>query len=213
MDAAKTPFEAGWWSFELPRYRECDGTYCYFAYDSLPPLDMSMFRGEFQWLKPSKETPKRTMLNGRLQKLLSEASLTQLKLPKAFVTFMGAPHLQEQIDSCTACYFTLPKSLYHSPLGDGGTLIRFLNDQQSVVLWYLYLAPDGDHCVVASLVDPQIEPLSPEDIKRVFVYCAPSFEAFIYRFWIENAVWFALDEGRELTEAEQAYLRHYRERK
>ena len=32
------PFQAGWWSFDLGRYRPCDGTYQLYPYDSLPPL-------------------------------------------------------------------------------------------------------------------------------------------------------------------------------
>ena len=27
-----------------------------------------------------------------------------------------------------------------------------------------------------------------------FAYCAPSFSEFLYRFWIENEIWFALED-------------------
>lgn len=32
----RTPFELGWWSFDLGSYRPCGGTYCLFPYESLP---------------------------------------------------------------------------------------------------------------------------------------------------------------------------------
>jgi hypothetical protein len=42
--------------------------------------------------------------------------------------------------------------------------------------------------------------------------CAPSFVAFIYRWWLENSIWFKVsesdDEGK-LTADERAYLAHY----
>ena len=42
---------------------------------------------------------------------------------------------------------------------------------------------------------------------------APSFEAFLYRFWVENLAWFQLNEGdgemAELTPAVRAYLSGY----
>ena len=34
---------------------------------------------------------------------------------------------------------------------------------------------------------------------------APSFEEFIQRFWIENALWFACTKGTPLTPSQQAY--------
>jgi len=34
---------------------------------------------------------------------------------------------------------------------------------------------------------------------------APSFEEFIQRFWIENALWFACNKGKPLSAELQAY--------
>ena len=45
-----------------------------------------------------------------------------------------------------------------------------------------------------------------------FVYCAPTFSEFLYRFWIENEIWFALEvEGcrRPLNSLELDYVSHY----
>jgi len=45
-----------------------------------------------------------------------------------------------------------------------------------------------------------------------FAYCAPSFSEFLYRFWIENEIWFALEDDasrRPLNALELNYVRHY----
>ena len=45
-----------------------------------------------------------------------------------------------------------------------------------------------------------------------FAYCAPTFSDFLYRFWIENEIWFALEaEGgpRQLDALQQLYVNRY----
>jgi hypothetical protein len=45
-----------------------------------------------------------------------------------------------------------------------------------------------------------------------FVYCAPSFSEFLYRFWIENEIWYALKHNqsrRALKPLELEYVKHY----
>ena len=37
--------------------------------------------------------------------------------------------------------------------------------------------------------------------------CADSFEEFVYRFWLENSIWYALVEERKLTDTQEAYRR------
>jgi len=39
-------------------------------------------------------------------------------------------------------------------------------------------------------------------------FCAPSFEAFLYRFWLENSLWFALSDNQSLTDEQQRYVSH-----
>jgi hypothetical protein len=89
-----------------------------------------------------------------------------------------------------------------------------LNDQQDVLLWYLYVKPDGEHCVIVSPapydeIDFSQE-MSLERLNLHTLYCAPTFEAFVYRFWLENRLWFALnEEERELSAEEKRYLSHF----
>ncbi len=63
---------------------------------------------------------------------------------------MAAPELQDRIPSCTACEFTFPEAVVPCTGSERGFVVRFLNDQQDVLLWYLYLTRDGEHCVLVS---------------------------------------------------------------
>jgi len=49
-----------------------------------------------------------------------------------------------------------------------------------------------------------------------FVCCAPSFSDFLYRFWIENEIWSAVEQEanrRPLNALELAYVEHYAAKK
>lgn len=222
MKTDQTPFSTGWMSFELPGYRDCDGTYCFFQYDELPALDEMLFKGDFGWL--TKLTPDlaeamnayKQVEAGSLQDkhhhLLASAQETGVTLPASFVKFMQAPGLQDQIPSSTACYFDLSDHLLSNPTGEAGYLVRFMNDQQDLLFWYLYLNPAGDHCVLVSSAGFDSEEavnFPPDTIGRSVAFCAPGFEAFLYRWWLENSIWFALEEGRPLTEEQARYARHF----
>ncbi len=235
MDANETPFRPAWWSFSLPGYQPCRSTYCQFSYESLPPLDHTVFQGDFRWLPPldgaledmGAADDERAQIDSHLPSIIAEAEARGVILPAAFLTFMRDPAAHRRIPSCTACYFDLPAYLTPSPFGDGGYLIRFLNDQQWVLLWHLYLRPNGDHCVVVSptpyddlhdhttedqySLTLEEEPVSREELREETWWCAPSFEVFLYRLWRENHLWFALTEERTLTDDERAYLQYYRE--
>src|SRR5205823_223119 len=96
------------------------------------------------------------------------------------------------IPSCTACYFDAPDRLVE--MGDRGVLFRFLNDQQWCILWYLYLGADGKQAIVASSrpldVDDQCLNSTTNHEEAELWICAPDFETFLFRFWLENNIWF-----------------------
>jgi hypothetical protein len=226
VNPQQAPFPAGWWSFDLPGARGCDGTYCLSSYAALPPLEAAL-QGDFRWLGALEENLEdamsvhrrpeaQTRVEANLDRLLVHAGQLGLKLPAPFVRFMGSPALQQRVPSCTACYFDLPERIVQSPAGDGGYLIRFLNDQQDVLFWFLYLNPKGEHCVVASWIKFDDEPLPAEVVavaKRDTFFCGPSFEEFLYRFWLENEIWFAADSGPDqMTDEQRRYVEHYRRR-
>ena len=230
MEADQTPFGPGWWSFSLRGYRPCDSTYCLFPYESLPPIDPADFQSDFRWLPPleaalegvAASDDERAEIDSHLPEIIAEAEARGVILPTAFLAFMRDPAAHMRIPSCTACYFDLPANLTPSPFGDGGYFIRFLNDQQWDLLWHLYLRPNGDHCVVVSSM-PYDEPHDDimddhnsatldeesawlEELRSETWWRAPDFEVFLYRFWRENHLWFALTKGRTLTDDEKAYL-------
>src|SRR5262249_22292399 len=100
--------------------------------------------------------------------------------------------------------------------------------------WYLYLTPRGEQCVLVSPFElddlsgddadddeddqqsgTAVEPLSERKRQAILQStfdCAPSFAAFIYHFWLENTIWFKLNETgvqEQLTAIERLYLSHY----
>jgi len=231
MHSDQTPFRTGWWAADLGEARPCDSTYCFSDYAALPPLDTTLFDGEFGWLPPLDEQTDRMMavhreqrskkLRQRLDTLTAAAAQLGLTLPPAFVRFMASPVLQDRVPSCTACYYDLPERIVKSTASDSGYFLRFLNDQQDVLLWFLYLDTSGNHCVVVSDLMYDDEEgfrqwaegsqysMSELTLGHTF-FCAPDFESCVYRFWMENTIWFALNEGvGVLDDTQRKYLEHY----
>lgn len=238
--APYAPFQPGWYSFDLGRYRPCDGTYCFYPYESLPPIqDVGEALG---WLGPLDERTVRVMEIHRsyqkpersLDVIIASAQRLGLTLPASFLHLMGSEELQNRIPSCTACYFSLSRDVVPCPATEDGYIVRFLNDQQGVLYWYLYLTPRGEQCVLVSPFelddlsgddtdddaddqqsDTPSEPLNEQQLQAILqstFVCAPSFAAFTYRFWLENTIWFKLNESGgqdQLTAIERLYLSHY----
>ena len=109
---------------------------------------------------------------------------------------------------------------FAAPVVRGGQLVHFLSDQQWVSHWLLYSGTDGSEAVVVTERPLGVE--ADEDSPRTFereldpsasseaAVCAESFAEFLYRFWIENEIWFAhADEGRPLTDEQRRYAEHY----
>ena len=224
------PFTMGWWAADLGRYRPCDGTYCLYPYESLPPLPP--LDGSLAWLgalpdavdgqmEPYRNAPG---VRGNLERITAEAERLGLTLPGAFLRLMGSPELQDRIPSCTACYFQLSEHITPCPGSERGFVVRFLNDQQDVLAWYLYLTPAGEQCVLVSPYEldgaeadedaatgsnarsPEEQERRTQAISANIRVCALNFEEFIYRFWRENTLWFKLDSADALTADEQTYL-------
>lgn len=214
----------------LPGYRACKATYCPTDFDALPPIGTYRHDGSLRWL-PSMDPWIADALGGiadddrsearqNLPRIQAHAAQLSLALPTAFVRFLASPDLQRRVPSATACYIDLPERIVPSPFGDGGYLLRFLNDQQWVLLWYLYLGRDREHAILVSphlLGEDDGEETDHNDpaprvdaLLRDTYVCAPDFETFLHRFWLENRIWFALTAGRELDPEQQDYVRHFR---
>ncbi|GAA1953179.1 hypothetical protein [Kitasatospora viridis] len=220
-------FDAGWCATDLGDHRPCRLTYERYSYDSLPVLDGARFTGAFQWLgEPGEPLPERTAELRRVSELLAAEGLA---LPADFVKFETASNLRGRLDevSVTGCWSSLSEPL-PSPVEPGAFLVRFFRDQQDCVLWCLYLRPSGEVFVVNSHLDYEAEyeardedgwePRSdlddPVAQRAAILWCAPTFEQFAYRFWVENRLWYLTDDGPEqelhLDAELRAYLDHYR---
>jgi hypothetical protein len=153
-----------------------------------------------------------------------EAAQLRLTLPRAYVRLMGSDECLERIPSYAGSWFSQAEHIVPCIGGVQGSLIRFLSDQQGVVVWFLYLSPRGEELVIGSHAG-EIDAAkwrkfrggagpSAEELARVIAnakICAPSFEAFIYRFCLECTLFRKLHgfDDTPLTSEEQRYLAHY----
>jgi hypothetical protein len=234
------PFAWTWWAFDLGDARPCDGTYCQFPYEQLPPippLDGTLsWLGQPDWLEPD-DNPDRQALRERLSSkahaqvrdLASQAERLGLILPNAFTRLMAAPELYTRIPDYGGCWFNLEEAqIDPCPGSEDGFVVRFLNDQQDCLLWYLYLTregteavlvvgdpyPDGPSPYLERLVRPDEDgPLTEKERQAVLAHtsaCAPSFEAFVYRWWLEATIYMKLHgfDSEPLTDGEHRYLAH-----
>lgn len=213
--------------FGLPNLRDSSHTYELTDYNSLPPVPRLC--PSLAWLAPlhreidaemrayrPDDEARKTYLRNR-QKILEAAHALDLALPETFVQLTGSFELQDRIPSCTACYFDLPERILESPFRPGDHVIRFLNDQQLCVCWYLYLPADESPFVISSsgdgeepcldTIDFQKEASSADAALAYSSLAAKSFDEFIYRFWIENCIWFHLDFGLPLMRCHLEYVR------
>lgn len=216
-------FDAAWCATDLGEYRACRYTYERYPYESLPPLDSSQFTGAFQWLGGVRgRDPEQA---AKLDDLAGDLAARSLSLPRDFVTFQTGANLYGSLDevSVTGCWTDISQPL-PSPIEPGSFLVRFLRDQQDCVIWYLYLRSSGETFVVHSHLDYEYEYEARREGKATesdfddaveqtaaILWCAPSFEEFAYRFWIENRLWRAVNGG-DLSQLEpqlRDYLRHY----
>ena len=223
MHPSQLPFSIRWWGTSLEiigleDQRPDVGTYGQYESERLPLVPFE-FHGDFQWLT---ETPEREGGIGderldenaiSLASLQESADQQKIQLPSEFVFFMSEPRLHRRIRSNTDCFLDLCPAPVPSPLGEGH-LVRFLADSQGCLFWYLFL-PLGqrDHAVVCSpdfygTEAEQWQDEAPDPSQIVF--SSSSFEEFIWRFWIENEIWYAGYEKTPLTESGALYVQQYR---
>jgi hypothetical protein len=98
-------------------------------------------------------------------------------------------------------------------------MVLFFRDQQSCILWYLYLHHGGQSAVVCSARDFTEEPelcYGPDGKlvvpRREIFWCAPSVEIFAYRFLTEARLSSAIEARKRAGELDPellAYLAHY----
>src|SRR5262249_52563725 len=143
-------------------------------------------------------------------KLIESAKTVGVCIPDEFLAFILDPTLVTMLRSPTDCYFHLSPHLVPCSGSASGYFVHFLSDSQNCYEWYMFLGIDGGHLVVASddvLSDPAHPAGLWEDTRRRIVCCAPSFESFVYRLWIENECWYRLvQKDQPLTSEMCNYL-------
>lgn len=214
--------ERGWWSIELPGFRphpEGRGTYSAFPRETLPPVRRAL-DADLRWLLAQPPVPgslargeiepSRPATGEDLARLLRGE---EVPLPPPFVGFVSSPEPRTRVRSCTDCYLDLADFVV--PVRGGGSLVHFLSDSQWVLHWLLYAGREGAEAVVATYepfgFEGEGETVRAFDPAAVEGWvCADTFSEFLYRFWIENEIWFALAyEKRPLTDEQRRYAQHY----
>ncbi len=220
-----------WVHIQLPGYRALPrhNTYEASRLEDLPPIPFKL-DDDCSWLT----TYGRVQAQGGLSEhemdlepasIVEIANAASLDLPHSFKRFMTSPGLQSRVRSCTDCYLDPGERIVETFGSIRGHLVHFLSDSQSCAHWYLHVLPNGESAVLESpdLYCYQIEnsdwienPSCRQervDFKGLdFVYCAPSFSDFLYRFWIENEIWYGLrhEASRcQLQSLELNYITHY----
>jgi|GEM_PF-1083442 len=237
MAQIDTVLEQIWAACDLPGVREhpsAFSTYSGFPAEDTPPIPDPL-PDDFAWLQNEpvqeewdislQENPDAKL--SIPEKIAMVLSSDRYPVPQSFRYFITHPGLQRRIRSSTACYLELPNFLVETAGPERGCLIHFLSDQQWCLHWYLYLNEAGEERVLCSPNDygmyPEKDRMGEEgrtaaavaadgafDIATMEMgICARSFSEFIYRFWIENELWWALEDGVPLTPAQQAYVAAY----
>jgi hypothetical protein len=224
-----TQLSKRWLNMALPGYREPKEAHTYygFAFNELPSIPIAL-DDNCDWLLKFGNPLSQGL--GQYQHHLQPATVrelawqTNIKLPKSFERFMSSPDLQARVRSCTDCYLDPGERVVETVGAIPGHLVHFLSDSQSCAHWYVHVLPSGDSAVLESgdlycyriensgwIENPACRLEKVDLTSQDFAYCAPSFSEFLYRFWIENEIWFALYEKtrRPLTALELDYVRHY----
>ncbi len=217
-----------WWATDLPGYREHlapFATYSPFPYAGLPPIERTL-DDDLRWLRsepvvpralghaePGDPRPERVATAVELTALLGNRTVD---LPRAFRTFISDEEPRTRVRSCTDSYLDLAE--FRVDVAGGGSLIHFLSDQQWVLHWLLYVDPEGSEAVVVTEsafgFDAEGERFDDWDpVEGGMSVCAESFSEFLYRFWIENEIWFRGPgrgrNGTSLTDEQLRYAKHY----
>jgi hypothetical protein len=239
MKASESPFPCRWVSFDLEnvglgKLRGRSGTYAKYDFFALPPLPFEL-NGDWNWLRRSQPVernitedrgylpegipPLLDRLKSALVALPAATAAAGLQLPDSFVRFFSDGALAERIRSNTDSFVDVSPGLAQAPTGDGH-FVRFLSDSQGCLFWFLYLAPNGDHAVLSSKDfygsaeeedeyyggdEDDMERRKPDSVS----FAAESFEEFMCRFWLENEIWHAGAEGREMTAEGKRYIKAY----
>ena len=225
MAPDKSPFPTYWWGVELDNYRPSSGTYQAYPYDSLPPIPIGYLDGSFRWLD---ETPlelspieekwvrdSETNFRSQFLEIRRQTATLGIELPDTALKFLSDSSKMNRVRAGTDSYWRMPDFIAPCPDHDDSFLVMIRSDSQDCLLWYLFLERrTGDHCVVATDelfgVNPTYEASGEAGAEHYITYCAPTFEEFVYREWIEHGISCAQFFAEPLTPRQEAYADFYR---
>ena len=222
MNDPKTMLRRAWITAGSSELWNCQGTYCKIPYERLPRVERAT--DDFGWLDDVSQALREVIGGtstlsssdnqiGNLEVVVEKTQSLKLNLPQPFLRFIRDASLQAKVPTCTACFLALSEDFIPFAGAQGYYLLRFLNDSQSCVMWYLCLGRDGSAEVLASdyFLEPEIfeamdyEEVKRDDVFRELSFCADTFTKFLYRFWVENTIWYSLRAGLPLTPVQKEY--------
>lgn len=217
-----------WLSIGLPGFDKVSTTYRGYPLDVMPKVPIALdedlswlneygqvhpLQGLDQWDEYAKPLPAAMGIE--------LAARQNVALPRSLRQFMTSRDLQSRVRSCTDCYLDPGERLVETVGSLHGHLIHFLSDSQSCAHWYVHVLRSGESAVLeagdlycyaiensAWIENPacRLERINIEEME--FRFCSASFPEFLFRFWIENEIWYASNVARRpLTDLERAYLR------
>jgi hypothetical protein len=204
-----------WWFPGLRGYRSGKrGTYLGNELDDQPPVPGG---DELSWLEDEAEKPEWNIAEGDPVRSVTPAGLEavagNLPVPSSLRLLAARGDLQRRIRSATACILDLGD--FAAATSGGGYLVHVLSDQQWCLHWLLYLDPAGNEAIVTTTEPIGFDLPGDEAAPPRFIFldsemmglnvCADTFAEFLYRFWIENEIFFALGSNQPLTPAAAAY--------
>lgn len=234
-------FPETWVCWGIPGVREIDGTYGRVSLCDLPSIEAP---DDLSWLSPfdqrvvakmdakrlpgseplapfferneSAEDKPPSDLEDQLALIRAQATRDGIQLPKSFVEIFQSSRMQGRFFNPTGCEFDLSaQGMTPDPFGLNGRLLRFMNDQQWCVNWYLFIPPNGG-AVVLSASETEVamaleehDPTNPNHVtaaRAATSLSAHSFPEFAYRFWVEATLWFKRRYGVELSPQEASYF-------
>jgi uncharacterized protein (TIGR02996 family) len=227
VEANLTKFDFAWWGTGIGPARESGSTYERFQYHDQPPLPVETFEGTFAWLRESE--PQSSWGAGpKWKAFCAEKRQQGYFVPDEFERFLSDKDLPERIKSCTDNYFEHPPDptaddSAPSAEWEDGLFVSFYADSQYCVLWGILLPrePGRYAPILAGPPDALFPGIWGEAAEGEAydpgepVLAASQFEQFVFRWWIENEIWYATvwdDSRRPLTPMEQAYVDHLNRR-
>lgn len=188
-----------------------------YGLETVPPLDEESFVGDFAWFGDIGDPlDYRTAVTDPIEADLARDGPT---LPEDFTALITRANLHRCLDRGGGGAWTSVAGPLPSPVDPADRMVLFFRDQQSCILWYLYLHRSGQSCVVYSdrnftrepglMYGPDGEIVPP---RREIFWCAPSVEIFAYRFLVESRLAQAVRDKTRACELESellAYLAHY----